>query len=180
MTDSRSNAASTYAIEDGVPMPQAGAGRELQLVPAGAASTAVVQRVVGKPFAPGRSGNPAGRRPGSKNRISELFIAAMRDDFIEHGADAIAALRARDPATYLAAIRSMIPQNVMAAEGDKHPTFDHSELSDSEWADVIDADGNPNEKHMQQSRRNKAMHLLYDGKAASAREALAMLGADLD
>lgn len=180
MNDSNSKAASIYALEDGVPMPQAGAGRELQLVPAGAASRAVVQRVVGKPFAPGQSGNPAGRKPGSKNRISELFITAMRDDFIAHGADAIAALRERDPATYLAAIRSLIPQHVIAEDGDKLPIVDDAALSDSEWADAIDAEGNPQERHMQQTRRDKAMHLVLDRKATSLREAMQQLGADLD
>lgn len=144
-----------------------------------AAPSASLQRIVGKPFAPGQSGNPAGRKPGSKNKLSELFIAAMRSDFAEHGADAIAQLRNRDPGAYLAAIRSMIPQHVIAEDADKHPTINHSELSDDEWAAVTDADGNPLDKHMQQRRRDKAMHLVLEGRAASVREALAMLGADL-
>lgn len=144
-----------------------------------AAPSASLQRVVGKPFKPGQSGNPAGRKPGTRNKLSELFIAAMRDDFAEHGADAIAQLRARDPGQYLAAIRSLIPQHVIAEDADKLPTINHSELSDDEWAAITDADGNPLDKHMQQRRRDKAMHLVLEGKAASAREAMTMLGADL-
>lgn len=145
-----------------------------------AASSASLQhRIVGKPFKPGQSGNPAGRKPGTRNKLSELFIAAMRDDFAEHGADAIAALRARDPATYLAAVRSIIPQHVIAEDGDKLPSANDAALSDSEWADALDAEGNPRDKHMQQRRRDKAMNLVLEGKAASAREALAMLGAQL-
>lgn len=143
-----------------------------------AAPSASLQRVVGKPFKPGQSGNPAGRKPGTRNKLSELFITAMRSDFAEHGADAIAQLRERDPATYLAAIRGMIPQHVIAEDADKLP-IDDAELSDDEWAAVTDADGNPLEQAMRQARRNKAMLLVLEGKAASAREALAMLGADL-
>ena len=181
MTDNRTNAVATYAIEEGVALPTAHSGRELQLVPMpDAASTALVQRTMGKPFAKGQSGNPAGRRPGSKNKLSELFIAAMRSDFAEHGAEAIAQLRERDPATYLAAIRSMIPQHVIAEDGDKLPIPDDAALSDAEWADAMDAEGNPNDNHMRQARRNKAMQLVLEGKAASLREALAMLGAALD
>ncbi len=41
-------------------------------------------------FLPGYAPNPAGRTPGSRNRLSETFIAALCDDFEEHGAEAIA------------------------------------------------------------------------------------------
>jgi len=138
------------------------------------------QRIVGKPFAPGQSGNPGGRKPGSRNRISELFITALRDDFIAKGADAIAALREREPGQYLAAIRSIIPQHTLAEDGDKIPIVNHDELSDCEWVDAIDAEGNPRAKFSQQRRRDKAMNLVLEGQAASLREAMQTLGADLD
>lgn len=145
-----------------------------------AVDTGVIQVANRGKFAPGVSGNAKGRPKGSRNKLSELFITAMRDDFIAHGADAIAALREREPGQYLAAIRSLIPQHVIAEDGDKLPSANDAALSDSEWADALDADGNPLDNHMQQRRRDKAMHLVLDGRATSVREALAMLGADLD
>ena len=160
------NAVTLYAVETAVPMPHA-------------ASTAAVQRVIGKPFAPGKSGNPAGRKPGSRNRISELFISAMREDFAEHGADAIAALRERDPATYLAAIRSMISPHTMVENADKLPTVNDAALSDAEFAAAIDSEGNPLEQAAQQARRQKAFELLAAGRYRTMREAMIAVGATI-
>jgi len=104
----------------------------------------------------------------------------MRQDFAEHGPSAVAQLRERDPGQYLAAIRSLIPAHVIAEDGDKLPIVDDAELSDSEWADAVDAEGNPHDRHRQQSRRNKAMQLVLESRAVSVREAMRMLEADLD
>lgn len=172
------NAVTLYAVETDVPMPHAVANRELQLVLVpDTASTAVVQRVIGKPFASGKSGNPAGRKPGSKNKLSELFIVAMRTDFAEHGASAIAALRHSDPGAYLAAIRSMIPHHTMAENADKLPTVDLAGMSDVEFADAIDSDGSPLEQAAQKTRRNRAFELFASGRFASMREAMIAVGA---
>lgn len=176
MTDNRSNPATMYVIEDSVSMPTVHSGRELQLIPVDTGAIQIANR--GK-FAPGVSGNVKGRPKGSRNKLSELFIAAMRSDFAEHGPSAIAQLRERDPGQYLSAIRSLIPAHVLAEDGDKLPIVDDAALSEIEWADAIDAEGNPLARHIQQRRRDKAMHLVLEGKAASLREAIRMLGADL-
>ena len=42
---------------------------------------------------PGESGNPAGRPRGSRNKLAEDFVAALYDDFRDHGAAAIAVCR---------------------------------------------------------------------------------------
>jgi hypothetical protein len=47
-------------------------------------NTAKKQR--GRPFEPGQSGNPAGRPKGSRNKLAEGFVAALYDDWSEHGA----------------------------------------------------------------------------------------------
>ena len=133
--------------------------------------------VSGRPFKPGQSGNPAGRKPGSRNKLSELFVAAMREDFAEHGPSAIAALRDRDPATYLAAIRSMIPTHIVAENAETPSAVDLDSLSDPEWAEAMDTDGNPHERAMRQARRNKAVEMVLGGKAISVREAMRLLGA---
>lgn len=61
-------------------------------------------------FQPGQSGNPAGRKPGSRNRLSENFLKAMADDFDEHGVEAIQKVRQDDPAKYLTVVAQLVPK----------------------------------------------------------------------
>ena len=61
---------------------------------------------------PGQSGNLAGRPKGSRNRLSEDFVAALYDDFQNHGSAAIAACRAEKPEVYLRVIASLLPKDV--------------------------------------------------------------------
>ena len=72
-------------------------------------------------FKPGQSGNPAGRKPGSRNKLGEAFIAAMYDDFTEHGADVIEKVRIEKPDQYLKVVASILPQqlNVRVSEFDE-------------------------------------------------------------
>ena len=44
-------------------------------------------------FQPGNNANPRGRPKGSRNKISEEFIAALCDDFEQHGVEVIEAVR---------------------------------------------------------------------------------------
>lgn len=64
------------------------------------------------PFKPGQSGNPAGRPKGSRNKLGEDFIAAMHDDFQEHGVAAIKVVRAERPHEYLKVIASLLPKEL--------------------------------------------------------------------
>jgi hypothetical protein len=63
-------------------------------------------------FKPGQSGNPAGRKPGSKNKFSEDFWRALANDFAEHGVSAIERVRSEEPAKYLAACVNVLPKDV--------------------------------------------------------------------
>jgi hypothetical protein len=63
-------------------------------------------------FKPGQSGNPAGRKPGSKNKFSEDFWRALANDFAEHGVSAIERVRTEEPAKYLAACVNVLPKDV--------------------------------------------------------------------
>lgn len=76
------------------------------------ASTVKDQSSERKPwqFQPGQSGNPAGRTPGSRNRLSENFLKAMADDFDKHGVAAIKEVRENDPAKYLTVVAQLVPK----------------------------------------------------------------------
>ena len=63
-------------------------------------------------FKPGQSGNPAGRSKSSRNKLSEAFIAALNDDFAEHGPAVITKVRDEMPHVYLKVIASLIPKEV--------------------------------------------------------------------
>ena len=61
------------------------------------------------PFAVGNPGGP-GRPKGSRNKLGEEFIAALHDDFKEHGKVAIEACRTDKPEAYLKVIASLLPK----------------------------------------------------------------------
>src|SRR4026209_2836159 len=63
-------------------------------------------------WGPGQSGNPAGRPKGSRNKLSEDFVAALYSDFQKHGSAAIAACRAEKPDVYVRIIAGILRKDV--------------------------------------------------------------------
>ena len=61
---------------------------------------------------PGQSGNPAGRPPGARNKLSEKFCADLLVHWQEHGVEAMDAALAKDPAGYVRVVASMMPKDV--------------------------------------------------------------------
>lgn len=74
----------------------------------------------GKPFQPGQIANPAGRPKGSKNKLGEAFVAALHEDFQEHGPQVIETVRLEKPDVYLKVIAQIIPKEFTL----KTDTFD--------------------------------------------------------
>jgi hypothetical protein len=63
-------------------------------------------------FQPGQSGNPAGRRLGSRNKLSEGFVEALFADFEAHGVEAIQRTREEKPDVYIRVIASLLPKEI--------------------------------------------------------------------
>jgi hypothetical protein len=82
-------------------------------------------------FKPGESGNPAGRRRGSRNRLNERFLDAMCEDFDQHGRAVIERVRTDSPAVYLRVVARLLPAHLLVQEA----RLDH--LSDSELSDYL-------------------------------------------
>lgn len=63
-------------------------------------------------FAPG---NPGGGRPkGARNKLGELLLEALKEDFEAHGVEAIQTMRADKPAEYVKALVSILPKEMNA------------------------------------------------------------------
>lgn len=72
----------------------------------------------GKGFRPGQSGNPAGRPKGTRNKLSENFVAALYADFEEHGIRAIQDMRVEKPGDYVKVVASLIPAQFQQVDED--------------------------------------------------------------
>lgn len=69
-------------------------------------------------FKPGQSGNPAGRPKGTRNKLSENFVAALYADFEEHGIRAIQDMRTEKPGDYVKVVASLIPAQFQQVDED--------------------------------------------------------------
>ena len=64
------------------------------------------------PFKKGQSGNPLGRRVGSRDALNRAFINDLCNDWRQHGKGVIEKVRAEEPATYLRVVASLVPKDV--------------------------------------------------------------------
>jgi hypothetical protein len=75
-----------------------------------------------------KPGNPGGGRPlGSRNRLSEIALAALGEDFAEHGKAAIEKVRREKTHVYLQIVASLLPRQLQVER-----TSVLGELSDEE------------------------------------------------
>jgi hypothetical protein len=84
-------------------------------------------------FKPGQSGNPNGRPKGSRNKLSEDFVADILADWTEHGAAVIGKVRQEKPTEYLKVVAGVITKDVNVT------VRDYDELSDAELAEQFAA-----------------------------------------
>lgn len=86
------------------------------------------------------SGNGGGGRPkGARNRLTELLMGAIAEDFAAKGATAIARLREDDPATYLRMITALVPRElIMQREAQAVP--DYADLTEDEALALLEAE----------------------------------------
>ena len=59
---------------------------------------------------PGESGNVAGRKPGSRNRLSEEIISSFLRDWRKHGDKALEKVRRTQPAAYCKLAVLLVPK----------------------------------------------------------------------
>ena len=64
-------------------------------------------------FKPGQSGNPAGRPTGSKNKLSEDFLAELYIVFQESGGSAIRRMCAEHPSDFVRILAGLIPKELL-------------------------------------------------------------------
>ena len=84
------------------------------------------------------TGNVGGGRPkGSKNRLTELVMAALTADFADHGASAIESVRIADPAAYLKLVSAFVPRELVV-QRERDPGVDIESLSLSEFLELIE------------------------------------------
>ena len=72
--------------------------------------TAPKQR--GVPFRPGVSGNPAGRPRGARSKLSENFLADLRDVWERRGKAALEACAEEQPDVLIKVIASLLPKSI--------------------------------------------------------------------
>jgi hypothetical protein len=78
----------------------------------------------------GQSGNPAGRPLGSRSKLSERFILALHDDFVQHGQAVIQRVRNDFPQVYLQVIGRLVPRELHVKDGSVFDGMSNEQLDE--------------------------------------------------
>jgi hypothetical protein len=92
------------------------------------------RRVIGRPFKPGQSGNPAGRKPGSRVKLEEIFVADLVDAWRLHGKAALDAVATKEPAKFAQIAASVLPKQTQNTRIHKLEL-----MTDRELAELLEA-----------------------------------------
>jgi hypothetical protein len=63
-------------------------------------------------FKPGQSGNPAGRKPGSKHKLAENFFRDLCAAWETHGVDALRRAAQEEPTRFCEIVARLMPRDV--------------------------------------------------------------------
>ena len=87
------------------------------------------QRVNGRMWTPGQSGNPAGRPVGARGRFSQQFVENMRASWERHGAAVMDRVAAEYPDRYLGIAAHLVPKEVTATIEAGHGGLDPADYA---------------------------------------------------
>ena len=75
-------------------------------------------------FKPGRSGNPAGRPRGSRNKLGERYLDDLLETWEERGPSALVACATKEPAQFCKIVANILPKEVLLTALNVNAKFD--------------------------------------------------------
>ena len=63
-------------------------------------------------FKPGVSGNPAGRIPGSRHKLTTAFVQDLQESWEQYGKEALRRCAVEEPAVYVRTVAMLMPKDV--------------------------------------------------------------------
>ena len=90
-------------------------------------------RLNGRMWQPGQSGNLNGRPVGSRNAFSAAFLQDLRDVWIEHGKQAMELTAKNNPEVFFATCARVLPRDVSLTVDARTP----GSLAAEDWATML-------------------------------------------